>query len=202
MGDAHVEQLAVGEARTGRMKPRSGRSARAADRGDGVVQQPASGPEQLVERLEVRPHPLAGRRARPSRSTRSRRTVRRAGSGSPGSGSRPDRSSPSVGDPPARRTRPAPSLMRDTDDIDVVVRRGVDRHGPPAAADVEQPWPRSAARPERLVVQAEFAADQLVLGGLRLLEGGRRRRRSGRTSRSSTGRGPARRSRCRRRSDG
>ena len=49
---------------------------------------------------------------------------------------------------------------RDADHVNVVVEGGVDRHRSPAAADVEQPG-------ARLLRQAELAADQFVLGGLR-----------------------------------
>ena len=59
--------------------------------------------------------------------------------------------------------------QRDADDLDAVVPRGVPDHPAPAAADVEQPHAR---------LQAELAADQVVLRELRLLEGGVLRRGS------------------------
>ena len=137
-----------------------------------MVQQPTSGPEQVVERLEVRPHPLvadvlghADRRDRVERSVTNGSVVLDA--------DLHPIAEPEVGDPAAcvRRLLVAD---RHTDHVDVVMRGGVDRHRPPPASDVQHPWPRPPARlSERLVVQAEFAADQLLLGGLRLLEGRR-----------------------------
>ena len=70
---------------------------------------------------------------------------------------------------------------------------GVDREAAPAAADVEHPLAR---------LQAELRADELELGLLGLLERRRRRARRARSCRSSTRRGTARRTRCRRRSGG
>ena len=54
---------------------------------------------------------------------------------------------------------------RDADDGHVVVRRGVDRHGAPAAPDVEEPSAGEA-------VETELAADEVVLGGLGVREVG------------------------------
>jgi hypothetical protein len=53
----------------------------------------------------------------------------------------------------------------DPDHPGVVMRRGVDRHGTPSTPDVEQ----ALIGP---LVQAQLATDQLVLGLLRLIEGG------------------------------
>ena len=66
---------------------------------------------------------------------------------------------------------------RHADHLRPVVACGVDGHRAPSAADVEEPCARS-------LVEAELAADQLVLGRLGLFEGARRRRRSARRSRS------------------
>ena len=65
---------------------------------------------------------------------------------------------PGRGDPLARQVGLG-GADRDADDARAVVRGGVDGHGAPAAAHVQQPHPRGA-------VQAQFAADQVVLGGL------------------------------------
>ena len=51
---------------------------------------------------------------------------------------------------------------RDADDADAVLAGGVDRHGAPAAADVEQPLPGP---------QAELAADEVELVALGALQG-------------------------------
>ena len=52
---------------------------------------------------------------------------------------------------------------RHTDDLRTVPGRGVDRHRAPTASDVEQPGAGT-------FVQAELAADQLVLGRLSVLQ--------------------------------
>ena len=62
---------------------------------------------------------------------------------------------------------------RDTNDVDVEVRRGMDGHRTPSASDVEQAGPL-AARWLALgpIVEAELAADEFVLCCLRVVERG------------------------------
>ena len=152
---ADVDQLAVGE----HVATDERRAARgvAADRADGVVEQPATRREQRRAGSRSSDRGSPGRRAPPSRSTRPRRTARRRAGGSPASGSRRDRP-PCLGDAPAGVVR-LRLADRDADDGDVVMGRRVDRHRAPAAPDVEQ------AR-TGVLGQPELAADQLVLGGL------------------------------------
>ena len=77
--------------------------------------------------------------------------------------------------------------------VHAVLAGGVPDHPAPAAAEVEQPLAG---------LEVELAGDQVVLRVLRLLEGRGPRSGTARRCRSSTGRGPSRRTRWRRRSGG
>ena len=188
----HVSQLAVGEDVAADEGPAA--EHRAARLGDGMVEQATGRRQQPAESLEVRGPCVAIRRARTCRSRRWRRTAHLAGPGSPGAGS-----------PPDRRARPRPhgAWPRRPARGSGRPRRRVAPWCRAAWMAIEpHPHPTSSSRDAGGPIEAQLAADEFVLGGLGLLEGGLGRSRTGRTSRSCSGRAPVGRSRCRRRSGG
>ena len=132
---------------------------------DPVVEQPASGRQQVVAAGRSTPRAATRRRARTCRSRRSRRTGRRRRGGSPGCGSRPD--------PRDRPRRPASTPARpvgcDTVTPTAGRRRGARRRASPCRPSRSRR--RAAACPG---CRSSLRRNQLVLARLRLLQ-----RRSG-----------------------
>ena len=168
---------------------------RPADLADGVVEQPARRAAGRRAAARSSGRGSGGRRARTCRSTRSRRTPRRRGRGSPAGGSRPGRRRRPR--PPARRARAAwASLIVMPTDGHVVVAW---RRGSPSSPSRTR---RRAGGRRDIASSPSLRQMRSCLSACAVVEVGRRRRRSGRTSTSSPARARAGRSRCRRRSGG
>ena len=170
----------------------SSRSVEVLELCDPVVQQPAARPQQRRAVAGRRGRSAPPRRARPCRCWRSRRTARRPPRGSRRRGTRPGRPRR----PRARARGPARACRSDR----VMPTARTPCRVAAWITKLPQPQPTSSTRsPSR---RPELLADELELGFLRLLERAAPRRGSTRSCRSSSGRGTARRSRCRRRSGG
>ena len=158
---ADIDQFAVGE----HVAPdeRVATQLRAADRRDGVVQQPPRRPQHRVQDAEVLVEPLGADVLR--HADRADGVERLA----PDLAVVEQADVDPVVDPGG--LDPLPSQLRlgtadgDADNVGVVRRGCVDRHRAPSAADVEQTHPRPG-------IEAELAGHHVVLGLLCLLQRG------------------------------